>query len=362
MVGLGSSGGDLRTPQFDGANYDFWVVEMETILIAHDLWDVVEVGVQPQPVIEEEEDSGGEGSEAEQIPAEAPTISREDRIKNAKALSLIQGALTDELFPRIRNEKTAKRIALRSLSLSLSRALLSLSLLWFATATTAGHVLTGRALVQQPKSTGPVPKRPGRRPLPTPARSRRHPSRFRRKIEEKSSVSPETSPTSFSVVRPPFLAIQGSASFELVIPATSGQFLWYIKGSNVSLQCYTHYPTYPPYCDCVEAFKPVRAGENVARPKANRMMAGENVARPKANSMMVGENVARPKANRIMAGENVARPKANSMMVGENVARPKANSVMASENVARPKVEVARVVGVAGVLIDLIRGRVRPVV
>ncbi|KAI5312593.1 hypothetical protein L3X38_041766 [Prunus dulcis] len=41
-------------------------------------------------------------------PVEAPIISREDKIKNAKALSLIQGVLTDELFPRIRNEKTAK--------------------------------------------------------------------------------------------------------------------------------------------------------------------------------------------------------------------------------------------------------------
>ncbi|CAN6722276.1 unnamed protein product [Malus baccata var. baccata] len=80
MVGSGSSSGDLRTPQFDGANYDFWAVKMETILIAHDLWDVVEIGVQPQPILEEEEDSGGEGSEAEQVP----------------------------LFPRIRNEKTAK--------------------------------------------------------------------------------------------------------------------------------------------------------------------------------------------------------------------------------------------------------------
>ncbi|KAI5313200.1 hypothetical protein L3X38_042374 [Prunus dulcis] len=108
MVGSSSSGGDLRTPQFDGANYDFWAVKMETILIAHDLWDVVEVGVQPQPVLEEEEDSRGEGSEAEQVPVEASTISREDRIKNAKALSLIQGALTDELFPCIRIEKTVK--------------------------------------------------------------------------------------------------------------------------------------------------------------------------------------------------------------------------------------------------------------
>ncbi|KAI5317604.1 hypothetical protein L3X38_037311 [Prunus dulcis] len=108
MVGSGSSGGDLRTPQFDGANYDFWSIKMETILIAYDLWDVIEVGIQAQPVIEEEEGSGDEGSEAEQVPVEAPTINREDKIKNAKALSLIQGALTDELFPRIRNEKIAK--------------------------------------------------------------------------------------------------------------------------------------------------------------------------------------------------------------------------------------------------------------
>ena len=36
------SSGDLRTPQFNGTNYDFWAVKMETILIAFDLWDVVE--------------------------------------------------------------------------------------------------------------------------------------------------------------------------------------------------------------------------------------------------------------------------------------------------------------------------------
>ncbi|CAL2277081.1 unnamed protein product [Prunus armeniaca] len=81
MVGSGSSGGDLRTPKFDGANYDFWAVEMEIILIAYDLWDVVEVGVQPQPILEEEEGSRDKESEAEQVPVEAPTISREDKIK-----------------------------------------------------------------------------------------------------------------------------------------------------------------------------------------------------------------------------------------------------------------------------------------
>jgi len=39
---------------------------------------------------------------------QTPTTFREGKIKNAKALSLIQGALTDDLFPCIRNEKTAK--------------------------------------------------------------------------------------------------------------------------------------------------------------------------------------------------------------------------------------------------------------
>ncbi|XP_048436121.1 uncharacterized protein LOC125475435 [Pyrus x bretschneideri] len=109
MVGLGFSSGDLRTPQFDSANYNFWAIKIETILLAHDLWDVVEIKVQPQPILEEEEGSGDEESEAEQVSVEAPTISREDKIKNTKVLSVIQGAITDELFPHIRNEKIAKR-------------------------------------------------------------------------------------------------------------------------------------------------------------------------------------------------------------------------------------------------------------
>jgi hypothetical protein len=81
---------------------------MKTILIAYDLWDVVEAGVQSQQTLEVAQGSGDERSEAEQILGEAPTTSRENKIKNAKVPSLIQGALTDELFPHIRNEKTAK--------------------------------------------------------------------------------------------------------------------------------------------------------------------------------------------------------------------------------------------------------------
>jgi hypothetical protein len=81
---------------------------MKTILIAYDLWDVIEAGTQPQQAFEVAEGSRDEESEAEQISMAASTTSSENKIKNTKTLSLIQGALTDELFPCIRNEKTAK--------------------------------------------------------------------------------------------------------------------------------------------------------------------------------------------------------------------------------------------------------------
>lgn len=111
MVGSRSLGGDfLQTSQFTGVNYDFWAVKIKTILIVYDLWDVVEVSILPQPQLNPElvDEFAGEGSETEHIPGEAPTISRENKIKNIKALSLIQIALSDELFPRIRNGKTTK--------------------------------------------------------------------------------------------------------------------------------------------------------------------------------------------------------------------------------------------------------------
>jgi hypothetical protein len=72
---------------------------METILIAFDLWDVIEARIQSHQSPEVVIGSGDEESEAEQPTLQTSTTSREDKIKNAKALSLIQGALTDDLFP-----------------------------------------------------------------------------------------------------------------------------------------------------------------------------------------------------------------------------------------------------------------------
>ena len=69
---------------------------------------MIEDGLQPKQSPEVADGSGNEESDAEQTTLQTSTTSRENKIKNAKALSLIQGALTDDLFPRIRNEKTAK--------------------------------------------------------------------------------------------------------------------------------------------------------------------------------------------------------------------------------------------------------------
>ena len=62
---------------------------METIFIAYDLWDVIEIGIQPQQALEVAEGSRDEESEAEQISMVASTTSSENKMKNAKALSLI---------------------------------------------------------------------------------------------------------------------------------------------------------------------------------------------------------------------------------------------------------------------------------
>ena len=81
---------DLRAPQFNGSNYDFCAVKMETILTAYDLWDIVQAIDQAQP---EAEGSAEKRGKTASIPKENQAATKEKRIKNAKALSIIQGAL-----------------------------------------------------------------------------------------------------------------------------------------------------------------------------------------------------------------------------------------------------------------------------
>ena len=79
---------------------------METILITSDLWDVIEFGMHTNSELTVKSKSEGEseeeatGSKEKKVETKEAIVSKENRIKNAKALSIIQGALSDDLFLR----------------------------------------------------------------------------------------------------------------------------------------------------------------------------------------------------------------------------------------------------------------------
>ncbi|XP_021828951.1 uncharacterized protein LOC110769305 [Prunus avium] len=94
----GSGMGELRAPIFNGSNYDFWRIKMCTIFKSHKLWDMVANGHE-QPVKKEE---------GEALTAAQKLALEENVAKDAKALGLIQGAVSDDIFPRIALKESAK--------------------------------------------------------------------------------------------------------------------------------------------------------------------------------------------------------------------------------------------------------------
>ena len=94
----GSSRGDLRAPIFNGENYEFWKIQMRTIFKSHGLWDLVE------------KELGISESKGKKIEAEGSSELEKETLlmKDAKALGIIQGAVSDDIFPRISNEETSK--------------------------------------------------------------------------------------------------------------------------------------------------------------------------------------------------------------------------------------------------------------
>ncbi|KAL7220248.1 hypothetical protein ACSBR2_013166 [Camellia fascicularis] len=70
-------------PIFDGENYEFWNVKMETLFLSMDLWDTVENGYDDE-------------------------TDKEKQKKNAAALSLIQRGVSDWIFKTIVKAKKAK--------------------------------------------------------------------------------------------------------------------------------------------------------------------------------------------------------------------------------------------------------------
>ncbi|KAI5343667.1 hypothetical protein L3X38_011543 [Prunus dulcis] len=98
MAGSGTS--ELRTPVFNGENFEFRSIQMKTILKSHGLWDLVEHGCNASDPKKEKEI--GETKVAEK------SAMAELLMKDARALGLIQSTVSDQLFPRIVNEETSK--------------------------------------------------------------------------------------------------------------------------------------------------------------------------------------------------------------------------------------------------------------
>ncbi|CAN6713113.1 unnamed protein product [Malus baccata var. baccata] len=86
---VGSGGRKLKAPVFNGENFDFWQIKMKTIFRSHELWDLVENEYETPAKKEEEL------TEAEK------KLMRENMVKDARALGIIQGAVSDQIFPRI---------------------------------------------------------------------------------------------------------------------------------------------------------------------------------------------------------------------------------------------------------------------
>ena len=91
----GSGGGELRAPIFNGENFDFWQIKMKTIFRSHELWDVVENGYKTPT------------KETEELTEAERKLMRENLVKGTRALGIIQGAVSDQIFPLIATQESA---------------------------------------------------------------------------------------------------------------------------------------------------------------------------------------------------------------------------------------------------------------
>ncbi|KAI5355047.1 hypothetical protein L3X38_007942 [Prunus dulcis] len=96
----GSGTSELRTPVFSGENYEFCSIRMKIILKSHGLWDLVEHGCNASDPKKEKE--------IEETKVAEKSAMAELLMKDARALGLIQSAVSDQLFPKIVKEETSK--------------------------------------------------------------------------------------------------------------------------------------------------------------------------------------------------------------------------------------------------------------
>ncbi|RZC08169.1 hypothetical protein D0Y65_015070 [Glycine soja] len=83
---------------FNGEAYDYWSIQMQTLFISQDLWDVIE-NDYPVPESQDELATWTTAKQKEY---------KQNQQHNAKALLFIQQGVSREIFPRIMQAKNAK--------------------------------------------------------------------------------------------------------------------------------------------------------------------------------------------------------------------------------------------------------------
>ena len=80
-----------QPPSFNGHNYDTWAKKMKTIMVANDLWEFItnRFNDVTDPI------------QYVALSNNQKTQLKESRRKDAKALSLIEAAMTETIFPKI---------------------------------------------------------------------------------------------------------------------------------------------------------------------------------------------------------------------------------------------------------------------
>ncbi|KAM1934663.1 hypothetical protein ACFX15_018823 [Malus domestica] len=108
----GSTRSELRTPVFNGENYEFWRIRLRSILKSPGLWELVETGFTilgsstecAVVVVANEKKEKG-------VATETPTNFGEIIMEDAKAIGLIQGAVIDQFFfPRFPTKKLRREL------------------------------------------------------------------------------------------------------------------------------------------------------------------------------------------------------------------------------------------------------------
>lgn len=88
---------NVKVPLFEGENYDFWTVKMETLFTSLDVLEFIQNGYEePAP------------TEAEESSQRLEELKKKNKITEDGVLGMIQIAVSISIFPSIMRAKTSK--------------------------------------------------------------------------------------------------------------------------------------------------------------------------------------------------------------------------------------------------------------